>query len=134
METTALMEAAKRSLRAEKFDKPAEISILLTDDEEIHTLNREYRGIDRPTDVLSFSQIEGEPVISEGDFVQLGDIAISVETARRQAEEKNRTLEDELELLVVHGVLHLLGYDDQTDEQAELMEERQAAILGRDTQ
>lgn len=126
-----MTEVARKSLLVEKFDRSAELSILLTDDEEIHELNFKYRGIDRPTDVLSFSQMEGEELIEEGDIVQLGDIVISVETAQRQADARGRSLADELELLTVHGVLHLLGYDDQNDEDAEIMEDHQTAILSR---
>jgi probable rRNA maturation factor len=129
---TGLTEIARKSLRVEGFEKPAELSILLTDDEEIHELNRQYRGIDRPTDVLSFSQIEGEDFTSSDESVQLGDIVISVETAQRQADARGRLLSEELELLVAHGVLHLLGYDDQTDEDAEIMEDHQSAILSRE--
>ena len=127
-----MTEIARKSLRVEGFEKPAELSILLTDDEEIHELNRQYRGIDRPTDVLSFSQIEGEDFTSSDESVQLGDIVISVETAQRQADARGRLLSEELELLVAHGVLHLLGYDDQTDEDAEIMEDHQSAILSRE--
>lgn len=124
-----MTEIARKSLLVEGFDKPSELSILLTDDEEMHQLNKEYRGIDRPTDVLSFSQMEGEEFVSEGDLIQLGDIVISVETAQRQADARGKSLEQELELLVAHGVLHLLGYDDQTDEDAQVMEDHQSAIL-----
>ena len=94
-------------------------------------LNRDYRGKDRPTDVLSFSQLEGEPMQPEEEEpVALGDIVISIDTAKRQAAEKGHSLSDELDLLVVHGMLHLLGYDDETDEQAEVMREHEICILG----
>jgi probable rRNA maturation factor len=125
-----LIKVVRRSLRYEGFDKPAEVSILLTDDEEIHRLNRDYRGIDRPTDVLSFSQLEGMPVGAPDEAVTLGDVIISVDTAKRQARDKGHSLADELDLLTVHGMLHLLGYDDETDEQADEMREHEKAILG----
>jgi len=85
------------------------VAVLVTDDEGIHRLNRDYRGVDRPTDVLSFPSAEGENVPADGDF--LGDIAISLERAKEQAAEYGHTLKRELSFLAVHGTLHLLGYD-----------------------
>lgn len=131
MDRKRLIEAARKSLQVEGFDKPAEISIMITDDEQIHALNRDYRGIDRPTDVLSFSQLEGEPISPEGEAVTLGDVVISIETARKQAEERGHSADDEIELLVIHGVLHLLGYDDQSDSNAAQMRKHAKAILDR---
>jgi len=126
-----LTRVAKELLQAEKFPYPAEVSILLTTDEHIHQLNRDYRGKDKPTDVLSFQQWEEDEIQGEPEEpVVLGDVVISIETASRQAEEKGWTLDDELSLLVVHGILHLLGYDDETDEGAEEMRERERAVLG----
>lgn len=90
----------------------AEVSILLTDDKEIRILNRDYRGFDKPTDVLSFSMLEGEGARFAGDV--LGDIVLSVTTASRQAREAKRPLLDEATMLVAHGLLHLLGWDHQT--------------------
>ncbi len=81
------------------------MSILLTDDDEIHDLNSRWLARDYPTDVMAFSQIEGEPF--PGNF--LGDVVVSVETAERQAKELGHGLERELDRLLVHGVLHLLG-------------------------
>jgi len=118
-----------------------EVVVTFVDDEGIHGLNRDYRGIDRPTDVLSFAmQEDGE---DEPDIVfevehedepdpmsgMLGDIIISVETALRQSEEYGHSLEREIGFLFVHGFLHLLGYDHQ-DEQAEAaMTAKQEAVL-----
>jgi len=130
VDRTRLIEAVKKTLRVEYFEKPAEISIVLTNDEQIQKLNREYGGIDRPTDVLAFSQLEGEPMRAEVGPVALGDIVISVETAKRQAAERGHSTADELDLLAVHGVLHLLGYDDQTEAGAAEMRRRESAILG----
>jgi probable rRNA maturation factor len=98
----------------------AEVSILITTDPEVHVLNREYRGKDRPTDVLSFSMREGGGLA--GDL--LGDIVISIETAGRQAREKGWSLEEEVAFLLLHGLLHLLGYDHERDEDAEVMDAR----------
>jgi len=109
------------------------------DDARIHELNREYRGIDRPTDVLSFAMQEGdEPDIifdeweeGESDPVSgmLGDIVISLERAKAQSEEYGHSLEREIGFLFVHGFLHLLGYDHQTAEEEAVMFAKQEAIL-----
>jgi probable rRNA maturation factor len=108
----------------------AEVSVLLTDDAALHSLNLHYRGHDRATDVLSFAQ-DGPGAfpapVGQGDI--LGDIAISVDTAERQARQYGHALQAELELLVVHGTLHLLGYVDETEEEAELMRVRERAVL-----
>jgi probable rRNA maturation factor len=94
----------------------AELSILITDDEEVCSLNRVYRDMDRPTDVLSFSQLEGEgPVIVPQ---LLGDVVISWETAQRQASELGHGVSVEMKRLLVHGVLHLLGFDHEKGDEA----------------
>ena len=92
----------------------AELSILVTDDAEIRALNSQFRATDRPTDVLSFSQLEGEGPVSGPEL--LGDVVISWETAKWQAFERGETLLDEMKRLLVHGVLHLLGYDHEEGE------------------
>ena len=92
----------------------AEVSIVFTDDVSIHALNKKWRGKDKPTDVLSFSQMEGGPsgLISFGELNPLlGDVVISTDTAQRQANAAGCSLEEEVIRLLVHGVLHLLGYD-----------------------
>jgi probable rRNA maturation factor len=94
----------------------AELSILITDDEEICSLNRIYRAIDRPTDVLSFSQIEGEGPVTAPQL--LGDVVISWETAQRQASELGHSVLVEIKRLLVHGVLHLLGFDHEEGDEA----------------
>jgi probable rRNA maturation factor len=86
-----------------------EVSVLLTTDRRIRRLNRQYRGIDKATDVLSF------PADSLVQKQEKGDLAISVETARRQAAEQGHALTSELQLLILHGLLHLAGYDHETD-------------------
>lgn len=88
-----------------------EISVVFTDDAEIHQLNRDYRGKDKPTDVLSFSQREGE--FGDETDTMLGDVVISVDTAGRQADEKGHTVEKEIDILLIHGILHLAGYDHE---------------------
>jgi len=99
-----------------------ELSVLLIDDAGMQELNRQYRGQDRPTDVLSFSQLEGE---GGGEGQLLGDVVISVETARRQAVRHRLSLEEEMALLLIHGTLHLAGYDhERSPEEAEVMKQK----------
>jgi len=90
----------------------SEVSFVLTDDKRIHQLNKVYRGKDRPTDVLAFALQEGE--FAELAGRALGDVIVSVETARKQADERKVDLLDEVTMLLAHGLLHLLGWDHQT--------------------
>ncbi len=105
----------------------AELSIVLCDDATIHPLNRDYRGKDKPTDVLSFAQREGEFAFLEDNL--LGDVIISMDTTIRQAQERRHSIETELRVLLVHGILHLLGYDHIEDDEAEVMEAKEREIL-----
>lgn len=89
-----------------------DVSILLTNDDQIHQLNRDYRHKDKPTDVLAFAQREGELAELAGEM--LGDVVISVETARVQARARGATTLDEVTFLLAHGLLHLLGWDHET--------------------
>jgi len=104
-----------------------ELSLVLCDDTFIHGLNRDYRGFDKPTDVLSFSQREGEG--ADPDDPVLGDVIISIETAVRQAEFRGHSLARELTVLMVHGVLHLLGFDHIEDDEALIMEAKEVELL-----
>jgi probable rRNA maturation factor len=98
-----------------------ELSVLLIDDASMRELNRQYRDQDRSTDVLAFSQLEGEG----GGGPMLGDVVISVETAGRQAEQHQLSLDQELALLLIHGTLHLLGYDhERSPEEAAIMKQK----------
>lgn len=115
-------------LREEGLDVSWEVSIVIVDDEEIQKLNRDYRGKDTPTDVLSFPLQEGDFVVSEGDNL-LGDIVISLETALRQAEDYGHSLEREVGFLTAHGMLHLLGYSHETIEAEKVMNEKAEAVL-----
>jgi probable rRNA maturation factor len=103
--------------------RSAELSLALTVDAEIHELNRTYRKKNKPTDVLAFAMREGEPLGPGAGSVpeMLGDIVVSVETARRQAAQHRRSLEAELRMLIAHGLLHLIGYDHRTDAEERVM-------------
>ncbi len=102
--------------------KDSEVSIILTNDKEVHSINREYRGVDRPTNVLSFEL---------GDEILLGDIYISLDTVVKEAAIANISVEDHVAHMVVHGVLHLLGYDHVIDDDAQVMEFKEVGILKR---
>lgn len=112
-----------------------EVAVRLTDDEEIQRLNRDFRGKDKPTNVLSFPMHEPDDISdvlgSEGMDVLLGDIAVALETVLREAEEKSIRMEDHVMHLVVHGTLHLLGMDHQHDAEANAMEDLETRILAR---
>jgi probable rRNA maturation factor len=118
---------------AEAYDiaPHTEVSVVLANDQYIHTLNRQYRGKDCPTDVLSFALNEGEePEVVDGpEEVLLGDIIISIETATRQAEEYAHSLERELAYLTVHGMMHLLGYDHLTETDKQEMRQEEEHVL-----
>lgn len=129
-----IRKAVRTTLRSEKFPDDAEVSVTLTDNEEIHVLNREYRGVDRPTDVLSFPMAEDDENIGDFDMdknaVLLGDIVISVEKIEEQAKEYMHSFERELAYLVIHSTLHLLGYDHVTGEDDEkAMTQKQDKII-----
>lgn len=133
-----LIKLARRVVKAalDKENKGidnAEVSVLFTDDSFITELNSHYRGEDSPTDVLSFPMMDEdewqECAEIEDMPVMLGDIVISLETAQKQAEEKGVSLPGEIGMLLVHGVLHLLGYDHSTPEEEKNMWQRQDEIL-----
>ena len=108
----------------------SELSITLTDDKNIHALNKKYRGMDRATDVLSFAFRESdEPEVIGADFEILGDVIISLERAKVQAEEFGHSFLREIIFLEVHGLLHLLGYDHIADDERQEMETEQKFIM-----
>ncbi|MBK6794860.1 MAG: rRNA maturation RNase YbeY [Anaerolineales bacterium] len=104
----------------------ADMTIVLTDDRQLHELNLDYLGVDAPTDVLSFPAGEVDP---ETEELYLGDIAISIPRAAQQAQTGGHPVEAEAQLLVVHGTLHLLGYDHSTEEEKAVMWAEQARVL-----
>ena len=128
-ETAALVKkAAAAALRAEGVDEPCEIGVTLTNDKGIHGINCEQRGVDRPTDVLSFPIDE---MNYDTNRRYLGDMVLSLERAEAQGEEYGGGFAHEVQYLTVHSVLHLLGYDHLTSEEADRdMRARQDAVLG----
>ena len=128
-----LRRAALAALAHQQVEDPRELAIVLTDDAALHELNLRHRGVDAPTDVLAFADDADE---TDGPFVAppeaphyLGDVIISFHRADAQAAEAGHDTRSELQLLVVHGVLHLLGYDDVTQDQRAQMWAVQADIL-----
>ncbi len=123
------------SLSNEGFAKPCEVSVSIVDNEEIRQINKQFRAIDRATDVLSFPLLtfeEGEePDYNEKDEVLLGDIIISIERAREQAEEYGHSLKREIAFLTAHSMLHLLGYDHMDEGEEAEMFAKQKDILNQ---
>jgi probable rRNA maturation factor len=118
--------AAAETVRALP-DAAGEVSVVLTDDAAIRALNRRWRRLDQPTNVLSFPA----PGSANGIASMLGDIAVAYETTAREASEEHKPLADHLAHLAVHGFLHLVGYDHDSDEAADEMERLEARILAR---
>jgi len=128
-----LNQAIEAGIRLSGGSDEAEVSLMLVEDQRIHDLNLEYRGVDRATDVLSFAlqeDMEDEPDSGFEDEM-LGDIVISVPKARAQAEEYGHSFERELVYLAVHGTLHLLGFDheEETEKQAMRLKEEEVMAL-----
>lgn len=123
-----LIKVAEHALAAEGVNKESELSIALVGEEEIRELNIKYRGKDYAADVLSFPSGMLEDEIDEMPCL-LGDVVICPSVAARQAKEYGQSFEQEMDLLLVHGILHLLGYDHQEDAEAEEMEMRERVIL-----
>lgn len=122
------------ALEFEKVNKNCEIGVTFVDNEEIKELNRQHRNIDNETDVLSFPlidfSIEGDQMYTyDNDLLLLGDIVISLEKACVQADEYGHSLDREVGFLTVHSVLHLLGYDHDTDQNTKIMRKKEEEIL-----
>jgi len=105
-------------------------NVIIVDDEQIHQLNKEYRNIDRPTDVISFA-LEDDDSFNRTDIRVLGDIYISIDKVRSQKEEYGHSFKRELYFLAIHGFLHLLGYDHMEKEDEEIMFKKQEEVLSR---
>lgn len=119
------------SLESEKVSGEGEVSILFTDDKEIHELNKTHRDIDKSTDVLSFPQYDSKDDINTEMYFILGDIVISTETAKRQSVEYDHSLNREIGFLVVHSILHLLGYDHINEDEGDIMRSKEKKILNK---
>jgi probable rRNA maturation factor len=128
---TILTEAMNAAARLEHVSDRTEVDITIVDNDEIHELNKTYRGIDRPTDVLSFALDEGEEPEKEDDTAEhlLGGIIISAPKAVEQGEEFGHGLTREMTYLAVHGILHLLGYDHMEPEDKKVMRAHEEAIM-----
>lgn len=123
-----IRSAIRNTLKYENFTRSCEVSVTIVDNEEIHRINSEQRGIDRATDVLSFPMFDDD--FDDGEYCILGDIVISAERADEQAKEYQHSFEREIAFLTVHSVLHLLGYDHETSPEDEAdMFGRQEKIL-----
>ena len=129
-ENNHLENYIKKVLELEKVesDRPLYLSLLLTDNENIQVINREYRDKDAPTDVISFAYHETED-FNIGPYDTLGDIIISLERVEEQSSEYNHSFEREFYYVLTHGILHILGYDHIEEDDKKLMREREEAIL-----
>ena len=112
-----IRRAVRAALTYEEFERDSEVSVTLVDNEQIHEMTLEARGLDRPTDVLSFPMFDED--FDDGEMAILGDIVLSLEKAKAQAEEYGHSFEREVAFLTVHSVLHLLGYDHELSEEDE---------------
>ncbi len=131
VDVPALEALVERVLTEDGVEDGAGVAIVLSDDLMLRELNRRHRDTDAPTDVLSFPAAEGEEApLPEGEPPYLGDIVVSVESVERQAEEAGLATSEELAHVVLHGVLHLLGYDHEESEDEARMKAREEALLG----
>lgn len=145
-EIEELKKVINHALLEEKVDVPYEISLLFVNNEEIREINNDTRNIDRETDVLSFPMLEYEEnkvfkdiyldyefdaTYKDGDNLVLGDIVLSLEKALEQSKEYNHSFKRECSYLVVHSVLHLLGYDHMNEEEKTIMRKREEEILSK---
>ena len=134
-EEKLIKEVVSRVLEEEKVLPEVDVYITLTNNEEIHKINKEYRDVDRPTDVLSFPMYERDEIAGlkndTDDEIEkiLGDIIVSIEKVREQAEEYGHSFERVLAYLVTHGMIHLLGYDHMIEEEKAVMRKREEEIL-----
>ncbi len=140
LEVGWLEQVARQTLSAEGIIAPVELGLVIANEEEVRHLNQSYRGVDKPTDVLSFGFLSRQSGGEEGSLffvnppdglLHLGEVIVSYPQAMRQAEEERHPLRREVALLIVHGVLHLLGYDHENPGQESRMRAREKEILGQ---
>ncbi|GAB6169646.1 rRNA maturation RNase YbeY [Clostridium carnis] len=142
----SLTEVCTFTLNEEKVNLPYQISLLFVDNDEIKEINKETRGIDKETDVLSFPMLDFEEgkvfkdtylgyefdeTYMDGDELVLGDMVLSLEKALEQSKEYNHSYEREVSYLVVHSILHLLGYDHMEEDEKKIMRKREEEILNK---
>lgn len=131
-----IRKVIEKTLEIECMRENFQVSVILVDDIQIQEINKEYREIDSPTDVLSFPLLEGGELeknassldIDTGEIV-LGDIAISLERAEEQSRDYGHSMEREISYLTVHGMLHLLGFDHEEDDDRKVMREKEESVL-----
>ena len=128
-EADAIVKLATFALEYMKVPQGCELSVSLVSNEEIHQLNRDYRGIDRPTDVLSFECDSPWEADEDDECIAIGDIVIAPDIIEEQRSQYGTTFEQEISLMLVHGCLHVLGYDHIQEDEAEEMEALERAIL-----
>lgn len=126
-----LAQTAEIAATKQYIEKPAAITVVLSDDQEVQRLNAVHRRIDKPTNVLSFPAPADTVHPADTGAVYLGDIVLALETVGREAHEEGRAVEDHVSHLVIHGLLHLLGYDHDTDTAADEMENLEILLLSR---
>ena len=130
IDVRSLEKVASSVLAEEKIFTEAEISLVFTGRERIRKLNRIYRGIDRVTDVLSFEGENEDGFVDPADGVSyLGEVFICVERAKKQAREKGHSLKKEIDILLIHGIFHLLGYDHMEDRDYEIMKKKEEKVF-----
>ena len=133
---TIIENVVAKTLELEQFSADTIVSVTAVDNNEIHSLNKEFRGVDRPTDVLSFPVVEfenGKMIENSGDYFEdkliLGDIIFSAEKLKEQSIEYGHSFERELGFLVCHSTLHLLGYDHETEDERQVMRQKEEKTL-----
>jgi probable rRNA maturation factor len=124
----------RQVLKAEQVASPYEVSLVFTNADRVKQLNRDYRGVNEPTDVLAFQmlperQSDSSFALPPDGVTRLGEVIVSYPQALAQAKERRHSLERELALLVIHGILHLLGYDHEESREAKKMREREKELL-----
>ncbi len=124
------LDLAKKTSALIKHNDNFRLGVLLCNNEFIHRINKEYRNVDRPTDVISFAFLDDDEHLVGSPLLDLGEIIISIEKAKEQAQEYGHSFDREIKFLFVHGLLHLFGYDHQSKEEEEEMFQLQETILG----
>lgn len=127
--TKTLSESPLPDAVADMESPVLELSIRFSSDAEVQALNRDYRDQDKPTNVLSFAQLDDDPMIMPGAPVLLGDIIIAFETTETEAKDQSKPFQDHVSHLIIHGGLHLYGFDHQDDTQAEIMENQERKLM-----